>query len=246
MSLISTIANAGPALIPALAGLGGAVQGSRFIQEGQRGVKVRFGKVVRDRNGSPKIRRPGFVFILPAVEHLVRTHVRTRTLNLEMQQIMLTDRMVFEVGGMVQIQVKDRAEDIYAALFETDDLESTVCDYVAGALRDVVSGLNYQQVLTRDTITSAVKARITGQLCDWGLDLIDFALTDCSPTPQTARAILLGAEAVMRAEALSAAAQKLSGDIAVRALSPTLAAALIGTPVATALNDAATMKTDEQ
>jgi regulator of protease activity HflC (stomatin/prohibitin superfamily) len=47
-----------------------------FVQEGQRGVKLRFGKAVRHRTrenaDQPKIVAPGFVFMIPFIDKLKR------------------------------------------------------------------------------------------------------------------------------------------------------------------------------
>lgn len=227
----------GPALLPALAAIAGGISGSSFIQEGQRGVKLRWGKVVRGRNGEPKVVRPGFVFVIPKVEHLVRTHVRVRTVNLANQEIMLTDGMEFVVGGLVRFHVHDTPADVYAALFETDGLNRSVSDYVSGKLRDTLADMDYEQVLGRGTVTEKVTEEIRAQLREWGLELIEFNLTDCSPTPPSARAILIGSATRMRAEALMEVSSKLAGDLNLKNLSPTVAAALIGTPVAASLGE---------
>lgn len=228
---------------PLFIAIGGAIQGSKFIQEGQRGFKMRFGKVVRDRAGKPKVRNPGFIFVIPSVEHLVRQHVRQRTVLLPSQKVMLADKMTFEVAGMVMVRVRDTADDLYASLFNIDDLEGSVRDYVTSALREVLREMDHDKVLAdRDGIVSELTSRITDQLGAWGLDVLSVHLTDCSPTPSSARAIQTEVEARMRAEALVAVALKVAESPAVARLSPTVAAALVGTPVVAQLGETATQE----
>lgn len=235
MPLLETITAMGSSVLPVLAGLGGLVSGSKFVQEGQRGVKLRFGKVVR-KGADPKIIRPGFVFVIPAIEHLHKTHVRTRTLNLPRQEVILSDSLVFVVSGMVQFRVRDTPDAVYSALFETFGLNDTVIDYVSRQLRDVVSEQSHETAPNRELISRIVSERITEQLSEWGVELIDFGLTDCSPTSQSARAILIRVETMMRAEALRKCGPDLVGE-AVRHMPPAVAAALIGTPVVTSLDN---------
>lgn len=236
MTIIDTIASVGGGLLPLIGAVGGAVSGSKFVQEGERGVKLRFGRVVRDRAGNPKIIKPGFCFVIPAAEHLARTHVRTRTFNLPDQDVVLSDRMVFRVGGVVRVKVRDDAAAVYSVLFETADIKSVVTDFVLSELREALASADYETVVSGSTVVDEVTARISTQLGEWGLVLVQFSLSDCSPTPQTARAILVRAETDMRADALLAAAAKVAGDENVKALSPTVAAALVGTPVATSVS----------
>lgn len=237
MSIISDVGSTLPALLPVFAALGGAIQGAKFIQEGERGVKLRFGKVRRKRGGQPKIYEPGFAFVIPGVESLHRTHVRVRTLNLPTQEIVLSDGIEFEVGGLVQLSVNDTPQDVYAALFETNGFNITIQDYVSGQMREVLAALTYEKVLAREQIIEQVADRIREQLARWGAKLIEFTLTDCSPTPTSARAILIGAETRLRTDALVVSAVRLANETSVAALSPTVAAALIGTPVAAALDN---------
>src|SRR5262245_14203957 len=80
-----------------------------FVHEGQRGVKLRFGKAVRYRNGKnagqPKIVEPGFVFMIPFIDKLQRRHVRQETIRLDYQKIMFKDGMIFQVSAQLMFTV---------------------------------------------------------------------------------------------------------------------------------------------
>jgi regulator of protease activity HflC (stomatin/prohibitin superfamily) len=58
-------------LIQMLTAVGGllftGVKTIQFVQEGSRGLKLRFGKVVRSSDGTPKVVEPGFVWMIPFV-----------------------------------------------------------------------------------------------------------------------------------------------------------------------------------
>jgi regulator of protease activity HflC (stomatin/prohibitin superfamily) len=225
-------------LIPILSSvtaLGGLASGARVVQEGQRGMKLRFGKVVRhkagSRKGNPKVVKPGFVFLIPGVDSLRKVHVRASTLNLDTQSIMLKDRTVFNVGAMVIVRVRDTDDDVYRALFETFNLHGSVRDYCAAELRDVLTGMTYTDMADPESLARQVHARVEGKLTGWGLRVEEFMLTDCSPTPATARLVLMGTEVEFRTEALRSAAAAMASDPNIRRVHPTIAAALVGTPV---------------
>lgn len=219
--------------------IGGLVSGSKFVQENERGMILRFGRVVRNRRGEPKLVKPGFKFVIPGIEHLHRTHVRTRMVKLPVQEVILSDGLEFQVAGLVRFVVRDTPADVYTMLFETEQPTDTVRQYVSGKLRDVVAEMNYAEVASRVKVADAVTERIRDHFGEWGMELVEFNLTDCSPTETSAKAILIGAEADKRAEALIRAAEKVSGDPRVQALSPTVAAALVGLPVSVALGSKA-------
>ena len=108
----------------------------RFVKEGERGLVLRFGQVVR-KGGKPRIIEPGFVFLIPQVENLVRRHVRQQTIELNEQEVILKDNTIWVVSAVVFFRVKD----IYKALFEIDDLDGGVRNLCMGELRTVLQHL---------------------------------------------------------------------------------------------------------
>jgi regulator of protease activity HflC (stomatin/prohibitin superfamily) len=228
---LSTAMTLAPILIPLVTG--GA--GIRFVQESQRGVKLRFGKAIRRRDGTVKIYHPGFVFALPTLHSLKRIHVRTQTLILEPQQVMLGDMLVFHVGALVVTRILDTPQDVYASLFEVDDVASSCRALCAATLRDVLLAITHDALSNPDALAEMVRVRVAPRLAEWGVDVVDVKLRDCWPTPETASLILTEVGAGFKAKALKSATDRLKE--AGIPFSPTLAAALIGTPVSVALGD---------
>lgn len=220
---------------PAVAGLGGLVSGTRIVHENERGMKLRFGKTVRHKSGpnkgQPKVVMPGFRVLIPAVDQLRKTHIRTTTLNLDTQTIMLKDQTVYEVGAMVRVKIRDDAQAIYQALFETSGLWGTVANHCAAELRALIATMNSDQMSDPEALGEQALERVKHQLDEWGVTIVSFPLTDCSPTPATAQLLLIGAATRFRVEALMAAADRLLLGERARRLDPSLAAALIGTPI---------------
>lgn len=190
------------AVFPVLAPLVGTLTGIRFIQESERGVKLRFGKVVRRRDGTVKIKNPGFLLLVPTVHKLRRTHVRTWTLTLEPQHVMLRDHTVFNVGALVICRIIDTAEGLYAALFEVSNMAASVEAYSAAVLRDVLLGITHRALADPDALATEVRERVRPRLVEWGIEIMDVKLTDCSPTPETARLVLIEAETDFKLAAL--------------------------------------------
>jgi regulator of protease activity HflC (stomatin/prohibitin superfamily) len=220
-------------LFPVLAPLVGTLTGIRFIQESERGVKLRWGRVVRRRNGTVKIKNPGFLLLIPTMHKLRRTHVRTWTLVLDPQHVMLQDHTVFNVGALVICRVINTSEGIYAALFEVSNMAASVEAYCAATLRDVLLGITHRALADPDALASEVRDRVRSRLAEWGIEIMEVKVTDCSPTPETARLMLIEAEAGFKVEALNRAVSGL--DEGCHQIAPTLAAALIGMPVSVAV-----------
>lgn len=94
--------------------------------------------------------------------------MRTRTVNLPTQEMTLADKTVFHIGGIVRCKVIDSPEQVYAALFETDNAEEVISDYVTGVLREVVASKNYEQALAHTKVAEEVETAAAERLSSWG------------------------------------------------------------------------------
>jgi regulator of protease activity HflC (stomatin/prohibitin superfamily) len=214
-----------PEVLTALVGGGGVLKSIAFVQEGSLGVKLRFGKAVRNRAGEPAVVSPGFVFMIPFVDSLVRFRVRQQTIRFDQQSIMLTDGTVFQVSAIAIFTVVD----IYKVLFEVDDLYGSLADFCMSVLRDEFSGLSSGDMKDIREISEKLMEQVEETSTDWGVKFTLFKLTDCSPTDETARLLLTGRQALARTTALIEAAEALS--VPVEQLHPSIAAALVGVPL---------------
>ncbi|MGD1069320.1 MAG: SPFH domain-containing protein [Bryobacteraceae bacterium] len=107
-----------------------------YVKEGELGIKLRFGKASRDKDGKPRVIPPGFVMMIPWVDTLAKHHVRQQTIRFDNQEIMIRDGLIFRINAAVIFRVND----IYRALFEIEDLHTSITDIGMGILRDVFTG----------------------------------------------------------------------------------------------------------
>ena len=209
--------------------VGAAFKTFRFVHEGERGIKLRFGKALRNKSGVPRIIEPGFVWLIPFIDSLKRHHVRQQTINLASQTVMIQEGFTFHLSAMVIIRITD----IYKALFEISEVDNSIGDLCMGILRDKVQLLKYTELLDTANISSVLLAELKEKAGQWGIEFLAFKLTDCAPTPETAQAISIMAAARMRVEALKEAGENLGTEI--NGMNPNLAAALIGIPLTVGL-----------
>ncbi|MBX2866474.1 hypothetical protein KTR10_00720 [Candidatus Kaiserbacteria bacterium] len=200
----------GGGIVESVAVLGsGAValfQSFRFVQEGSLGLKLRFGKVVRTRDGTPKVIKPGFVWMIPFVETLRRRHVRQQEVTLDEQVITLKSGLTFRVAGALYFRVND----IYKALFEIEMLDESIEQLAMGVLRDkIAQRKDHHDLADTEVISREIFKTIKERTDEWGISLIDFRLTTVAPTPESAPIVNLEAAAEMRAEVLKKTATKM-------------------------------------
>ncbi len=218
------------AIMAIVAAITGLLKTFKFVQEGSLGIKLRFGKAVRDRNGEPKIMKPGILILVPFIENLRTRHVRQQTLHFDRQRILLKDGLIFTVSAIVLFRVTD----VYKALFEIDDLDQSVNDLCMSVLREELSqhdhgSLAEQQEQISEKLLEAVKEFSE----KWGIEFVRFSLTDCAPTPETANLINAEVGASLRVKALQEAAKLL--DTEVSEIDHTFAAVLVGFPLVASL-----------
>lgn len=212
-------------LVSMFASTFGIFKSIRFVHEGERGIRLRFGKAVRKKDKTPKIIEPGFVLLIPFIDTLRRHHVRQQSMRFEDQRIVLKDGLIFKVGAMVIFKV----EDIYKALFDIDDLDGSITDLCMARLRDVLQPCTHTELSDSDDISKKLLSAVEEKSKEWGVIFIHFGLTDCAPTPETANLINVEIGVEMKMHALDIACKKrnlLSKD-----LNPVLAATLIGIPL---------------
>jgi len=204
------------------------VKAFKFVQEGELGIKLRFGRALLDEAGEPKVIPPGFVLLIPFIETLQRRHVRQQTLRLANQRIMISDGLIFNISAVVIFRVKD----VYRALFEIDDLDQSLSDLSMGVLRDVLSGKSHTELYDLDVIAAELLEQLREKAEEWGVEFNQFKLTDCAPTNETALLVNARAAVRMRVEALESVRDRIEDF---DELSPTLAAALVGVPLTTSV-----------
>ena len=218
------------AVITTIVGLvTGVFKTVKFVQEGELGIKLRFGRALRNKDNTPRVINPGFVLLIPFVETLKRHHVRQQTLRLEDQKVMVARGLIFNVSAMVILRVKD----IYRALFEIDDLDNSLADLSRGILRDVLADKEYSELSNMEAISDELLRKLQEKAEEWGVTFIQFKLTDCAPSPETAPLVNAEAGVRLKMEALKAAAKDMG--VEVYTLSPVFAAALVGVPLVTAI-----------
>ncbi len=200
----------------------------RFVHEGEQGIKLRFGKAVRNKNGEPKVIKPGFAFLVPFVDTLKRHHVRQETIRFNHQQIMIQDGLIFNVSAIVIFRIKD----VYKALFEIENLKYSIEDLGMGILRDEVSKRNYTELEETEKISQTLLQVIRTKAEEWGIEFIQFKLTSCAPSAESAQLIFSKIGVKFKLEALVEAANTIS----TLDLDSGIASVLVGTPLVATTN----------
>jgi regulator of protease activity HflC (stomatin/prohibitin superfamily) len=212
-------------LIPLIGTFTAALKAFKFVQEGEKGIKLRFGKATRRRDNTPKVIDPGFVILIPWMETLRRRHVRQQTIRMKDQDVMIMNGLIFRVSAMVMFRVKD----VYKAMFEIEGLNSSLEDLSMAILRETLADKKHVDLAKMEAISEELLSALQEKAEEWGVTFLQFKLTDCAPTAETAPLVNAEAGVRLKVAALDKAAEKMGTKTA--DLPPNLAAALIGVPL---------------
>jgi regulator of protease activity HflC (stomatin/prohibitin superfamily) len=211
-----------PILVPLVATIGAAVGAAvktiKFVHEGERGIRLRFGKATRDKEGVPKVIEPGFVLLIPFAETLQRRHVRQQTIRLENQTVVTTEGLVFNLSAFLLFRV----EDVYKAMFEINGLSSALTDFIQGHLKVVACAKDRSGILDAKAIAEEVRKLIEPKASEWGVTFLEFGVTDVFPSDESAQVLVM--------EARGKELKRLSTVLEVP-MTPGLAMVLVGAPL---------------
>lgn len=219
-----------------VAAIMGVFKAFRFVKEGERGIKLQFGRAMRDSAGNPIIIEPGFVLLIPFVQTLSKHHVRQQSYRFPEQRITLKDGLIYQIGGMIVFKVID----IYKALFEIDNIDRSIDDIGMAAIRDELQQVSHEELCNLEAISGKLHARLKARTSEWGVDVIQFSLPVCAPTPETANLINASLGVKLRLKALVDGLKEYG--LTIKEVSHNLLAVLVGIPLTATVSSSKTDK----
>jgi regulator of protease activity HflC (stomatin/prohibitin superfamily) len=179
------------------------VTGVRIINQYERGVVLRLGKV------RPAVKEPGLRLIIPIVDQLKKISIRIVTLPVDSQQVITKDNVSIDVAAVAYYQVKDAIKSVV----EIENVISATYQIAQTTVRNVVGQSSLDEVLSNTAdINDKIKEILDTATAGWGIyvstvELKDIKLPD---TMQRAMARQAEAEREKRAKIIAAEGEKLS------------------------------------
>ena len=144
------------------------ISGVRIIQQYETGVVFQLGKYSRTL-------QPGLNLIIPLVETARVIDMRVLTNEIPKQQAITKDNVPVSINGVVYFQVVNSQ----SAVIEVQNYLYAVSQYAQAALRDVVGGMTFDDLLAeRKKIGDEIEAIIQKQAENWGLKVTAIKLLD--------------------------------------------------------------------
>ena len=176
-------------------------------QEYQRGVLFRLGRLGQTKG-------PGWYWLIPFVDRVVRVDQRIITYQLETQETITRDGVAVRVNAVLWF----RADSPIQVVTEVEDWRGATVQAAETALRDAIGQSDLDHVLKdRSSINGRLQQLLREASLKWGVEVDSVEIKDVDIPEQMQRAIAREAEAIrekrariVRAEGEQEAAAKLS------------------------------------
>ena len=180
----------------------------RIVRQWERGVLLRFGRLMG-------VRDPGFNFIIPIVDRLVKVDLRIVTMVLEPQEIITKDNVTIKVTAVVYFQVVDPIKSVV----NIEAYDQATTQIALTSLRSVLGQSELDELLAhREQVNAKLRTIIEEQTeKPWGVRVTIAEVKDVLLPDSMQRAMARQAEAererrakVIHAQGEFAAAQTLA------------------------------------
>jgi regulator of protease activity HflC (stomatin/prohibitin superfamily) len=177
-------------LIPILCFLGlglivVAVAAIKIVQEYERGVIFRLGRVVGAKG-------PGLFFIIPIIDRMIKIDLRTVTLDVPAQEAITGDNVTVKVNAVVYFRVVDPVN----AVVQVEDYRRATWQIAQTSLRNVIGQSDMDHILQeRERINETLQHIIDEATEPWGIKVSIVEIKDVELNQSMIRAMARQAEA---------------------------------------------------
>ena len=184
--------------------------GVRLVQQYEKGVVLRFGKLL------PAIRQPGLQLIIPFADRMTKVSMQTIVLGIPAQGAITKDNVTLTVDAVVYFRVIDPVK----AIINVENYPRAVSQVAQTSLRSVIGRADLDTLLSnRDQINAELKAVIDAPTeGPWGLHIERVEVKDIALPEGMKRSMSRQAEAERERRARVIAAD---GEFQASASSPT-------------------------
>jgi len=181
--------------------------GIRIVQQYQKGVVFRFGKITG-------VREPGLQLIIPYIEQMRRVDLRTVTLPVPPQKIITKDNVSVDISVVAYYRIVDAVKSIVAIA----DVMSAINQIAQTSFRNIVGKFQLDEILSeREAINIEITKVLDMHTESWGVMVPVVEIKDIELPEGMQRAMAKQAEAerekrakVIAAEGEFLSAQKLA------------------------------------
>jgi len=151
------------------------VCGIRIVEPTQRGLIERLGKY-------KECVQPGFHWIIPIIDRLVKINVTERMMDVEPQDIITKDNLNAEVDLMVYYQVRSDEDNLKKARYDVDNFKEQIISLAQTTARNVIGDMCFRDVNSKRNELNMQLALVLDKQSDaWGVKVVRVELKEIRP-----------------------------------------------------------------
>ena len=168
----------------------------RVLQEYERGVIFRLGRVIR-------VKGPGLIILIPVVDKMVKVSLRLITMDVDPQDVITRDNVSLQVNAVIYFRVMDPVK----AVIEVENYMYATSQLAQTTLRSVCGQAELDELLSeREQINTQLQEILDAQTDPWGIKVstVEIKHIDLPQEMQRAMAKQAEAERERRAKVINA------------------------------------------
>ncbi len=180
--------------------LAAVAAGVRQVQQYERGVVLRFGRLLS------AVRDPGLRFIVPFVDRMAKVPIQTIVMDVPAQGAITRDNVTLSVDAVVYFRVTDPVK----AVINVENYLGAVSQVSQTSLRSVIGRADLDTMLSdREQVNAELRAVIDTPTEDWGVSVDRVEIKDIALPEGMRRSMSRQAEAERdrRARVITAAGE---------------------------------------
>ena len=189
----------------------------KIVKEFERGVILRLGRLKGAKG-------PGIFFIIPVIDRMYKIDLRTRVLDVPVQEVMTKDNVPVRVNAVVYLRVMDASKSIV----QVQNFIAATSQNSQTTLRSVIGQASLDELLSeRDKLNRALQKIIDEATDPWGVKVSAVEIKDVELPSTMKRAMAAQAEAerdrrakIINAQGELQAAEKLTEAAKLMATEP--------------------------
>lgn len=179
----------------------------KIVKEFERGVILRLGRLKGAKG-------PGIFFIIPIIDRMYKVGLRTKVLDVPVQEVMTKDNVPVRVNAVVYLRVMDAAK----AIVQVENYVTATSQISQTTLRSVIGQAHLDEVLSeRDKLNRELQRIIDEATDPWGIKVSAVEVKDVELPSTMKRSMAAQAEAererrakIINAQGELQAAEKLT------------------------------------
>jgi regulator of protease activity HflC (stomatin/prohibitin superfamily) len=183
------------------------ILGLRIVQQYEKGVVFRLGKIVG-------IKEPGLNWIIPFIDRMRKVDFRTITLPVPSQKIITKDNVSVDVSAVAYYKISDAVKSIV----QIENVMAAINQIAQTSVRNIVGKFQLDEILSqRETINKDIQLVLDAHTEPWGVIVSIVEIKDIELPEGMQRAMAKQAEAerekrakIIAAEGEFMASQKLA------------------------------------